>query len=161
MGIMSEGTYCATCHLPLCLRCQQCHALDCQAAVISCLTEDSRVPPLLIDHLSASVLLEMWHLARWNGPSEEQIEAARGLVERQALNESIMYPVPRETRIGVAQLSELLAILAYQPGGVQFGVLHFEAKRDNIERNDVMDIMSSVHVLEQEETNHGSIQKKA
>jgi len=130
MGMMREGISCATCHLPLCLRCQQCHMNECRTAVMSCLAEDSNVPPLLIDLLPASVLLEMWHLARWNGPSEEQIERARDLVGSQALNESIIYPVPGETRIGVARLSEVLAILAYQPGGVQFGELHFEAKRE-------------------------------
>lgn len=85
--------------------------------------------PLLLDHLSAVVPLLILDLERQGGVFDWQIEAIQ---ERRhaydlAPDEAIQYRSQGTAKM-IHELCEELAIMAFVPGGVKFGPLHFEGK---------------------------------
>jgi len=90
---------------------------------------------LLLDHLAAFVPLEILELQKQGGPDEWHFEEARR--RWQALDfqahEAVQYAMPKFTSTTIANLVECLAVMAFCPGGVRFGPLHFEGKREHNE----------------------------
>lgn len=68
-------------------------------------------------------------LQKQGGPSEEQIERAQALIGRQEIAEAILFLIPGETRKQVARLAEIIAIEAFQPGGVRAFGMEFDGTR--------------------------------
>lgn len=87
--------------------------------------------PLLLDHLAAVVPLLILDLERQGGVSDWHIEEAqrrRGPgMDHQ--DEAIFYKIEGLTGQKTHELCEMLAVLAFVPGGVKFGKLHFEGKK--------------------------------
>ena len=86
---------------------------------------------LLKCHLSLCVPLEIDHLKRHGGVTEwhiEQAQSAMSQTREDNISESVLFRMDGTGR-AVARLSECLAILSFQPGGVEFAGLHFDACR--------------------------------
>ena len=86
---------------------------------------------LLKSHLSLCVPLEIDNLKRQGGPTEwqiEQVQERNAEFHRPDVSEGIFFRLP-ETRRAITMLIEMLAVLAFQPGGVKFAGLHFDACR--------------------------------
>lgn len=82
---------------------------------------------LLELHLAVAVPLEIDYLAEHGGPDEFMYQRVREWATTFGSQaDTILYPVKDVTRQMVQPLVEALAILAFQPGGVTFGHLHFE-----------------------------------
>lgn len=95
---------------------------------------DSITP--LYEHLATFVPLEIKELQRHGGPTDWHLEEIQR--RRQAIrddprgDESLLYIVGKGlTAKSVGFLVECLAVMAFVPGGVRFGPLHFEEKRCN------------------------------
>ena len=94
----------------------------------------------LYEHLAAFVPLEIRELQRFDGPQEWQIEEAkrhwRKLKENPDTDTSILFADHKQgqTRSAIAMLVECLAIMAFVPGGVKFGPLHFWPNREEDEK---------------------------
>lgn len=95
--------------------------------------------PLLLYHLAAFVPLEILNLELQGGPSDWHFEEARkrmvALNATAEASESLLYPVSQKrlTARSIGVLVECLAVIAFVPGGVKFGSLHFEGKQIEIE----------------------------
>lgn len=89
---------------------------------------------LLLAHLSLCVPLEVVGLQRHGGPDDWQIERARErlrLNQEEGISEAVMFSFESKgaTQRATTRLVEALAVLAFQPGGVRFLGLHFDATR--------------------------------
>lgn len=86
---------------------------------------------LLSMHLAAFVPLEIAELQKHGGAQEWHFEAARErmwmLREEPEAHESLFFALRQQTRHTLGILVEVLAVLAFQPGGVTAFGCHFEA----------------------------------
>jgi hypothetical protein len=94
---------------------------------------------LLTEHLDAFVWIEIAELKRQGGATTWHIEEVqrrmKALRETPSGHESLMFRLPHTAK-AVGVLVECLAVLAFVPGGVNFGDLHFEASCDDAERDE-------------------------
>jgi hypothetical protein len=82
---------------------------------------------LLELHLAVAVPLEIAYLAERGGPDEYMHDRVRAWsTELGSQGDAISYHVKNVSRQMVQRLVEALAIMAFQPGGVTFGQLHFQ-----------------------------------
>lgn len=79
--------------------------------------------------LAAGVPIEIEHLRAAGGPNDYQCEAAHNYIQQQRLSESVLF-ASRETGSAMRILIEIVAILAFCPGGVSVLGLHFEAESE-------------------------------
>jgi hypothetical protein len=89
---------------------------------------DAIVP--LYEHLAAFVPLEIREWERQGGPEAwhfEEVGRRWGTMDFRA-DEAIQFATKGLTPKAIANLVEGLAIMAFVPGGVKFGPLHFEGK---------------------------------
>jgi hypothetical protein len=96
----------------------------------------SRATTPLYEHLAAFVPLEIIEWKQQGGPQEWHFEEVqrrwKALAENQDAHSSIGYAGHEEglTARTIAQLVECLGVMAFVPGGVKFGPLHFWANRE-------------------------------
>lgn len=85
---------------------------------------------ILLEHLSAVVPLIIFDLEKQGGITDWHAEAILKRRHCRDFNpdEALLYPDKNWTAQMVHELCEELAIMAFLPGGIQFGVLHFEGK---------------------------------
>lgn len=81
-------------------------------------------------HLAAVVPLMIFDLEHQGGISSLHIEALQKRRHGRELShdEAVLYAVGKLTAQMIHELCEELAIMSFLPGGVKFGVLHFEGK---------------------------------
>jgi len=84
---------------------------------------------LILLTLAVAVPLNIALLLQQGGPTDEQIERAQAMIAEQALSEAILFHIPGETGPQAARLAEILAIMAFQPGGVRAFGLKFDGAR--------------------------------
>lgn len=82
--------------------------------------------------LALGVPIEIDNLRKSGGPNDYQMDAAHEYITHQRLGEAIMYCAKNETRESMRVLIEIVAILAFCPGGVSVCGLHFEAKESQV-----------------------------
>lgn len=78
--------------------------------------------------LACAAPIEIEHLRFFDGPNDWQIEQAQGYIQQQKLGEALMFTHKGETAAQMRLLCEVVAILAFCPGGVSVLGLHFEAE---------------------------------
>lgn len=83
---------------------------------------------LIKTHLSASVQLEILELRRSGGPNEDQFSAASDLYQFIAERGDLFQFGGKKGEASeyMARLTEVLAIMAFMPGGITAFGLHFE-----------------------------------
>jgi hypothetical protein len=80
--------------------------------------------------LATGVPIEISHLKHQEGgPYDYQIEAAQAFIKQQALDEAIQF-ASKNTGSHMQILIEILAIMAFHPGGVSCFGLHWEAESE-------------------------------